>query len=130
MSINFSLQRYLPKECDTPAEQVAHTCAFSRTLNFQTNLNGRLKFGKYVVLEVLGPSGAWLQTGGPLDFLTSSFAPFDRSGRKTQFRKKFPKKISKKNFQQDSTKILKNLQTNFWNKFHKNNSEKFLKTHF
>ena len=126
MSINFSLQRYLPKECDTPAEQVAHTCAFSRTLNFQTNLNGRLKFGKYVVLEVLGPSGAWLQTGDPLDFLTSSFAPFDRSGRETQFRKKFPSKI----FNKIPQKILKNLQTNFWNKFHKKKSENFLKTNF
>ena len=36
---------------------------------------------KYIVLEVQGPSGPRLLAGGPSGLLTSSFAPFGRSGQ-------------------------------------------------
>ena len=35
----------------------------------------------YDTLEVWGPFGPRLLTGGPLGLLTSSFTPFGRSGR-------------------------------------------------
>ena len=38
---------------------------------------------EYKQLEVKGPSGPRLLVGGPSGLLTSSFAPFGRSGRET-----------------------------------------------
>ena len=47
----------------------------SQTLNFNQM--------EYWILEVYGPSGPRLLAGGPSGLLTSSFAPFGRSGRVT-----------------------------------------------
>ena len=46
-------------------------------------LGARDAIAIYIVLEVLGPNGPRLLSGGPSGLLTLSFAPFGRSGRVT-----------------------------------------------